>query len=151
MKKTLTTAIAVMLTLVAAIGVSVVGAGTAEAKWRPTPMYYNIYGNEIWAGGDCRGSMGIGIRNDPAKPGKIQVTARSHGFVKDGCTVGLKVYWINGAFPLGGERHFKIRSSRKAGKLLLQKEIWIGSGLALVGVGNIYALQKPISGYIWIP
>ena len=63
--------------MVGGLGLSGVGAGTADAKWSPTPIYYNIFGNDQFAAGNgCHGPWIVGISDDRAKPGKVRVTVQ---------------------------------------------------------------------------
>ena len=137
--------------MVGGLGLSGVGAGTADAKWSPTPIYYNIFGNDQFAAGNgCHGPWIVGISDDRAKPGKIRVTVRSRGFTKNNCKVRFTVDWLNGAAPLGKQKHYTVSGTKKPGKVLLQKEIWIGSGLAMIVFRSGGPVQKPTGGYIWV-
>lgn len=74
MKKALTTVVVAVLAFVAVLGGGV-GAGTAEARWQTTPIYYNLFGTDAPAAGKgCRGGVNFGVSHDPAKRGKIRIT-----------------------------------------------------------------------------
>jgi len=111
-----------------------VGAGTAQAKWRETPRI-GVMGEEIWtvgSGGTCRGSMHVSLKNDARKPGRVQLTVRSKGFTRDKCRVTLKFVFHNTRAPFNHERFFRVEGTKKRGTVLAKKDYWIGSGFDLV-------------------
>jgi len=152
MKKLLVATIATVLTLMAVMGVGGVGAGTADARWQETPRL-GVLGDEVWSLGSngCRGTMGIGLRNNPAKPGWVELRVRSRGFTKNDCKVTLRFTYHNNVPPFYHDRYYRIKGTKKAGPLLLQKKLWIGSGLDLVSITSTNPGQKPVNWYIAIP
>jgi len=129
-----------------------VGAGTAEARWQTTPIYYNLFGTDAPAAGKgCRGGVNFGVSHDPAKRGKIRITVRSRGFTRDNCRVQVRLSWWSSGALHSPVKYYPVRGTRKAGKILFRKEIWFGSGLAMVGFQSTGTPQKPAAGYIVVP
>lgn len=151
MKKALTTVVVAVLAFVAVLGGGV-GAGTAEARWQTTPIYYNILGMDTPAAGKgCSGGLTFGLSHNRAKRGVIRVTVRSRGFTKDNCRVQLKLSWWSSGALHSPVRYFPLRGTKKRGKILFRKEIWFGSGLAMVSMQSTGTIQKPGGGYIVVP
>lgn len=132
---------------------SFAGAGTAQAKWRETPRI-GVMGEEIWTvgnGGNCRGSMHVGVQNDPRKPGWVQLTVRSKGFTRDTCRATIKFVFHNTVAPFNHERYFRVEGTKRRGTVLAKKKYWIGSGLDLISITSNTPASKGVSYYIAIP
>lgn len=150
-KRGLTTVVSALLALGILIA-STMGSGTADARWRETPRI-GVMGDEVWSAGSngCNGSMGLGLRNDPAKPGWVELSVRSKGFTKNGCKVTLRLTFHNTVAPFNHDKYYRVSGTRKAGPLLLRKKVWIGSGFDLIAVTSTNPAQKGASWYIAIP
>ncbi|WP_347956216.1 hypothetical protein [Gordonia aichiensis] len=139
--------------LIAAAMATFVGAGTADAKYRETPRI-GVAGDEVWTVGDngrCRGTIGVSVKNDPAKRGWIEVTLRSRGFTSNTCKATIKLNYWNAVPAFYHEKFMRITGTRKRGPILAQKKFHIGSGLNLIGFSSMNPAQKGASFYIAIP
>jgi hypothetical protein len=148
MKKTL---LVILTALIAATGLASVSAGTADARWQTTPRIA-VMGEEVWTvGHNCRGSFHAGLKNDPRKPGRVQLTIRSKGFTSNTCKTRVKFVFHNTRAPFNHERFFTVTGTKKRNVILAQKEFWIGSGVDLISVSSTSPASKGISYYIAIP
>ncbi|MFC0313582.1 hypothetical protein ACFQNE_03040 [Gordonia phosphorivorans] len=132
---------------------TVAGTGRAEARWQETPRI-GVMGEEVWTVGDngrCRGSMHVGLQNDPRKPGWVQLTLRSHGFTSNKCKATVKFVYHNTFAPFNHERFFRIEGTKRRGAVIAQKRFFIGSGVDLVSVSTLNPASKGVSYYIAIP
>ncbi|WP_052692332.1 hypothetical protein [Gordonia sihwensis] len=139
--------------LIAAAMATFVGTGTAGAKYRETPRI-GVAGDEVWTVGDngrCRGTVGISVKNDPAKRGWVEVTLRSRGFTSNTCKATIKMNYWNTVPAFYHEKFMRITGTRNRGPILAQKKFHIGSGLNLIGFSSMNPAQKGASFYIAIP
>ncbi|MGB6244622.1 hypothetical protein [Gordonia sp. (in: high G+C Gram-positive bacteria)] len=150
LKKILMVATAVVSLMVV---VPTISAGSADARWTPTPRIA-VLGEEVWTAGNngaCRGSMHVSVKNDARKPGQVQLTVRSRGFTSDRCRATLRFTYNNAVPPFAHERYFGIVGTKKRGVVLAQKTYRVGSGLNLIAVTSTNPAQKGASWYIAIP
>lgn len=129
------------------------GTGTADAKYRETPRL-GVVGDEVWTvghDGRCRGTIGISVKNDPAKPGWVEVTLRSRGFTSNKCKATVRFGYFNAVPGFWHERFIRVTGTRARGPVLAQKKFHIGSGLNLISFSSMNPAQKGASFYIAIP
>lgn len=150
--KTTRRMVTLLVAVTAALG-SLLGAGTADARWQETPRI-GVMGEEIWLVGNngrCTGAVHAGLQNNPAKPGWVQLTLRSKGFSSNDCKATIKFVYHNTWAPFNHERFIRISGTKKRNTVLAQKRYFIGSGVDLVSVGSASPASKNISYYIAIP
>ncbi len=131
---------------------AIVGVGPANARWSETPRI-GVMGDEVWSAGSngCRGSMIASLKNNPAKPGWVQLKVRSRGFTKNDCKVTLRLTFHNTVAPFNHEKYYRVKGTKRSGTLLLDKKVWIGSGFDLIALTSTNPAQKGASWYIAIP
>lgn len=148
-----TAVILAVVGLIAAAMASFAGTGAADAKYRETPRI-GVVGDEVWTvghDGRCRGTIGVSVKNDPAKRGWVEVTLRSRGFTSNGCRATVKFSYFNAVPGFWHERFLRVTGTKKLGTVLAQKKFHIGSGLNLIGFTSLNPAQKGASFYIAIP
>lgn len=147
------TLVLAVISVVAAVMTGLFGAGAADAKYRETPRF-GVAGNEVWtvgSNGACRGTVGISVKNDPAKRGWVQVTLRSRGFTSNTCKATIRFSYFNSVAPFWHEKYMRITGTKKRGTVLAEKKFHIGSGLNLIAFSSLNPAQKGASFYIAIP
>lgn len=139
--------------IIAAAMATFAGAGTADAKYRETPRF-GVAGDEVWTVGNdgrCRGTIGVSVKNDPAKRGWVEITLRSRGFTTNTCKATVRFSYFNAVPGFWHEKYMRVTGTRNRGPILAQKKFHIGSGLNLIGFSSLSPAQKGASFYIAIP
>ncbi|MGC5258109.1 hypothetical protein ACPXCG_17335 [Gordonia sp. DT218] len=125
---------------------SLVGAGSAAARPYEAPRITQ-YSDDIWAIGansSCRGAIHVGLKVDPAQPGKVFVTYTPRGFVGDGagwkrnpvCVINTNV--IIDYFRQSPSWHKTVTAGPRGGKPV-KLTLNSGSGLHVLAFGGIGA------------
>ncbi len=128
-----------------------VSLGTGVASARPTEApRVSLYGDDIVTPGvqpGCRGVIHVGLKTDPAEPGRVFATYTPGRFSRAGCTMRV---WSNWGVQLPGHNWSPTITAGPRGGKPVKKTLYTGRGLQAIGFG-VAGPHKSVAVYLIVP